>query len=154
ISLVAAVVDAAFLRELRFEIALQDEINLLGTPVDAAQMLSALDNLRPEVLLLDTALTDAEGIPDEAIFAAIRNTSANTRTLLVGDDRHGGGAAAALRRGARGCIGYRAAPTECMRAIRAVAAGEVWIGRKELADVLDHLLKQSAAPSSHRASRT
>ena len=150
ISLVAAVSDATFLRELRFQIALQDEINLLGTPVDTAQMLRALDNLRPDVLVLDTALTDGDAFPDEAIFAAIRNTSPTTRKLLVGDYSRGGGAGAALRRGARGCIGYRAAPTECVRAIRAVSHGEVWIGRKELADVLDALLRRSPAQASDR----
>jgi DNA-binding NarL/FixJ family response regulator len=153
ITLVAAVADAAFSRELRLLIALQDDINLLGAPVDAAQMLRAIDNLRPDVLLLDTTLTDANGFPDEAIFAAIRHASANTKTLLVGDDRHGGGAAAALRRGARGCISYQVRPDECLRAIRAVSLGEVWVGRKELANVIDDLLTRSASPSLDGAAR-
>jgi DNA-binding NarL/FixJ family response regulator len=60
--------------------------------------------------------------------------------LVVSDGGDDGCGARALQRGARGYISRNAPIAELLHAIRAVSRGEVWIGRKEMASVLDVLL--------------
>jgi DNA-binding NarL/FixJ family response regulator len=137
ILLVAAVADGNFLRSLHSEVARQDDMHIIGALHDRERMLRTVDNLHPDVLLLDEALADA------VLLDRIREASPGTRTILVKDRCSAGCGTAALRRGARGCISSELPISECLRVIRAVNRGEVWVGRKELATVLDDLLNAS-----------
>ncbi|HET7064761.1 MAG TPA: response regulator transcription factor [Rudaea sp.] len=107
---------------------------------DTRRMLRTLENLRPDVLLLDEVLTDAVDGRRNSVIGEIHRASPVTRTLLVNDGRDEGCGARALQRGARGCVSTNAPAAELLRAIRAVSRGEVWVGRKEMASVLDVLL--------------
>jgi two-component system nitrate/nitrite response regulator NarL len=134
ILLVAAIADEDFLRSLHSEVARQDDMHIVGAIQDPERMLRTIDNLRPDVLLLDEALATPY------VLGRIREASAGTRTILVSNhcDEHCG--AGALRRGARGCISCDLPISDCLRVIRAVNRGEVWVGRKQMATVLDDLL--------------
>jgi DNA-binding NarL/FixJ family response regulator len=137
ILLVAAVADGDFLRSLHSEVARQDDMHIVGALHDRERMLRTVDNLHPDVLLLDDALADPY------VLGAIREASPATRTILVADRCSQGCGARALQRGARGCINSGLPISECLRVIRAVNRGEIWVGRKELATVLDGLLTAS-----------
>jgi len=139
ILLVAVVADERFLRDLNCEVERQDDMRLLAELSDTPRMLPIIENFRPDVLLLDEALVDAGG-SRRSIIGEIQRASPMTRTLVVSDSRDDGCAARALQRGARGCISSDAPAAELLHAIRAVSRGEVWIGRKEIASVLDILL--------------
>jgi len=54
----------------------------------------------------------------------------------------------AIEAGARGCLAHDADPAEVLRAVQAVRAGELWLGRKLFARVLSHL---QATTGGHRA---
>jgi DNA-binding NarL/FixJ family response regulator len=140
ILLVAVVADERFLRDLGCEIGRQDDMRLLAELRDTPHMLRIVENLHPDVLLLDEALADAvDGRPD-SVIGQVHRASPVTRTLLVNDGLGEDSGARALQRGARGCVSSNAPAGELLRAIRAVSRGEVWVGRKEMASVLDVLL--------------
>jgi len=140
ILLVAVVADERFLRDLGCEVLRQDDMHLLAELRDTPRMLRTIENLRPDVLLLDDALAAAVDGRRNSVIGDVLRASPITRTLLVTDGRDEGCVARALQRGARGCVSSNAPGAELLRAIRAVSRGEVWVGRKEMASVLDVLL--------------
>ena len=140
ILLVAVVADERFLRDLGCEVERQDDMRLLAELQDTPRMLRILDNLHPDVLLLDEALADVAHGGRGAVIGEVHRASPTTKTLLVNDGSDETCGARALQRGARGCISSNAPAGEWLHAIRAVSRGEVWIGRKEIASVVDILL--------------
>jgi DNA-binding NarL/FixJ family response regulator len=141
ILLVAVVADERFLRDLGCEVERQDDVHLLAELRDTPRMLRVIEDLHPDVLLLDEALADAIDSRRDSVIGDVHRASPVTRTLLVSDGSEGCGARA-VQSGARGCISSDAPAGELLRAIRAVSRGEVWVGRKEMASVLDVLLKR------------
>jgi DNA-binding NarL/FixJ family response regulator len=140
ILLVAVVADERFLRDLGCEVERQDDMRLLAELCDTPRMLRIIEKLHPDVLLLDETLASAGGDRRGSVISEVQRASPATRTLVVSDGRDDGCGARALQRGARGYISRNAPITELLHAIRAVSRGEVWIGRKEMASVLDVLL--------------
>jgi two-component system, NarL family, nitrate/nitrite response regulator NarL len=141
ISVVVAVAGVDFLRELRSQVARQGDIVLLREPQDALQTLRAVGNLRPDVLLLDSAIANIDGSGDDtSVVPAIHSRSPGTKIILIADKFSEGAVVKAFQQGARGCMIRTAMPEDCVRAIRVVSQGEVWIGRRELASILDDLL--------------
>jgi DNA-binding NarL/FixJ family response regulator len=140
ILLVAVVADERFLRELGSEVERLDDMHLLAELRDTPRMLHVVESLHPDVLLLDEALADAVDSCRDSVVGEVHRVSPVTRTLLVNDGGSEGCGARALQRGARGCISSKAPAVELLHAIRAVSRGEVWIGRKEVASLLDVLL--------------
>ena len=140
ILLVAVVADERFLRDLGCEVERQDDMRLLAELHDTPRMLRIIENLHPDVLLLDETLAGAVDGRRASVIGDVHRASPVTRTLLVSDGSDDSCGARAVQRGARGCISSNAPAGELLRAIRAVSRGEVWIGRKEMASVLDMLL--------------
>ena len=141
ILLVAVVEDEGFLRDLGCEVERQDDMRLLAELRDTPRMLRTIESLHPDVLLLGEALADAVDGCRGSVIVDVHRVSPGTRTLLVSDGSSGDGCGSrAVQRGARGCVSSNAPAAELLRAIRAVSRGEVWIGRKEMASVLDVLL--------------
>ena len=140
ILLVAVVADERFLRDLGCEVERQDDMRLLAELHDTPRMLRIIENLHPDVLLLDETLAGAVDGRRASVIGDVHRASPVTRTLLVSDGSDDSCSARAVQRGARGCISSNAPAGELLRAIRAVSRGEVWIGRKEMASVLDVLL--------------
>jgi len=143
ISLLAAMPDIKLLQDLREQIAQQDEVELVGEPKGTRQTLRSVKQSHPNVLLLDTTSSRRGGARrDSALLAAVHRSSPDTKIILLVDACTERSIARALEQGARGCISTDATPDGCMSAIRAVSRGEVWIGRKALASVLDELLRR------------
>lgn len=143
VSLLAAVKDAQFLRGLRDQIAQQEEIDLRGEAHSSLQTLSRVGRIRPDVLLLDATFSaNARSCCDSSLLAAVHHDSPATKIILLAEECTQDSVAQVLQRGARGILSVSATPQDCLRAIRAVNAGEIWIGRKVLASVLGELLIQ------------
>lgn len=141
ISLLVAVTDVKFLQDLREKIARQKEIELVGEPEDTVQTLRAVRHVRPDVLLLDAKFSNREGsCSDSPLLTAIHHGNPDTKIILLSDKCTQRSVVKAFEQGARGCMSASALAADCLRAIRAVDRGEVWIGRKEMASVLDKLL--------------
>jgi DNA-binding NarL/FixJ family response regulator len=137
--------DMKLLQGLRKQIALQDEVEVVGEPRGTRQTLRSVRQLQPNVLLLDATSSSRDSKRrDSALLAAVHRTNPNTKIILLLDACTERSIAWALEQGARGCISIAAFQEGCLRAIRAVSRGEVWIGRKELAYVLDDLLSRLA----------
>ena len=90
-----------------------------GCGADAVALVAACG---PDVVLLDIALPDVDGL---TVVERILATAPDTRVLMLSMHSESEYASAALARGAYGLVGKSASPETLIDAIRTVASGEI-----------------------------
>ena len=100
----------------------------------------------PAVLLLDKAVL--EGL-DERALRALREACPAMRVLLVDDAYRPGPVIDVLRHGFHGLLLATDAPSVCVKAVRAVGRGELWLSRAALASTIAQLLPDHFRGDAH-----
>lgn len=121
-----------FLEGLAQALARQRDLVVVGQGTDGAQALALWEEHRPDVLLLDLAMSGLHGL--EAL-ARIRKLHPEARVLMLTSSDDGADAVAALDGGAAGYVTKAARYDDLVAAIREVHAG----GRPIGADVARRL---------------
>lgn len=103
---------------------------------DRTALEQGLADLRPGFLLLDLALCQPHVVRSVTRF---RRLSPSTKIVLFAGQPQEGEGIAALKAGARGYCPRRVAPFLLKKAIERIKRGEIWIGRKAIANLLDEL---------------
>jgi DNA-binding NarL/FixJ family response regulator len=101
---------------------------------------------RPAVLLLDRAVLD--WLDDHAL-QALHKACPATRVLLVDDAYRPGPVIDVLRHGFHGLLLATDAPSVCVKAVRAVGRGELWLSRAALASTIAQLLPDHFRGDAH-----
>lgn len=113
-----------------------DGLALVGTAATGREAVRAAVTLHPDVLVMDIQMPDATGI--EATRTIVRSApDVPVLMLTMFDDDDS--VLAAMRAGARGYVLKGAQQDEIVRAIHAVAAGEIIFAPGVAARVLEHL---------------
>lgn len=110
-----------------------------GTGREAAELVA---RLAPDVLLLDLSMPDGAGL--DVLRAMDRESDVRVILLTVAAEKWQ--ILEALQLGARGLITKDAATATLPRCIRAVMAGEYWLGRDRLPDIIDALRQLRRVP--------
>jgi two-component system, NarL family, nitrate/nitrite response regulator NarL len=134
--------DTSFLLRLSSHLDEQRDIRLTCVLQQSAAAVQMVRALQPDILLMDS------GVPREhqaSLLETIRTACARTRVVLFIEDNAEDAIIDALEHGVRGCLLKSCSPEGCLRAIRAVHAGEMWVGRKALAQLLENLRAVQAA---------
>jgi DNA-binding NarL/FixJ family response regulator len=119
---IAIVDDHALVRDgLARLLGLEEDLTVVGSCGDGAGALTLAAACRPDVLLLDIALPDADGLD---LVAEIRRVSPETRVLMLSMHSEPEYAAEAIARGACGLVAKSASAEALVDAIRRVAVGE------------------------------
>jgi DNA-binding NarL/FixJ family response regulator len=120
----------------------QPDFEVVGEAADGRQALDCARRLTPDVVLLDLAMPAHSGLDVLPDIAAVAGVSVLVLTATI--DR--AGIVDVLRRGARGVVLKEASASHLVKAIRAVAGGEMWVGREVVADVVAYMrtVEQSA----------
>jgi DNA-binding NarL/FixJ family response regulator len=132
---------------LRALLDVEPDLEVVGEAANAGEVLCLIDQLRPDVVLLDLVLPDLQGFHT---VCQVSRTLPTAHLLLLVDDEDVGVTREALLAGAAGCVVIRAAMTTLVCAVRAVAQGQLYIQpsvmRALLADWLPYpaWLQQSA----------
>lgn len=129
---VAIVDDHSLIRDALSDLlSARADVDVVAAVGDAAAALRALEATHPDVLLLDIALPDANGLD---LIERVREVSPATRVLVLSMHSESEYAAEARERGASGLIAKAAPLEELVRAIRSVAEGGMIPIAEELSD--------------------
>jgi DNA-binding NarL/FixJ family response regulator len=127
-----------------------DGISLAGEVHSAPEALDGLKR-RPDVLLLDARLLVEHGT---TLVTVIRRTSRRTRILLLAGDTAHSLLIEAMCRGAVGYVDQNAAAESLVKAVRVIHAGQVWIPRGRVSDLVDRLIQLAPRRVGHRRRKT
>ncbi|CCI53958.1 MAG: response regulator transcription factor [Tetrasphaera jenkinsii] len=126
----------------------QDRLTVVGEAADGAEAVAAVDDLAPDVVLMDIRMPVLDGVEaTRQIFAPARVAARATPVRVIVlttfnlDDR----AATAIRHGASGFLLKDATPRMLAEAIVTVHAGNAVLGPQELTTLLDGEFKAKAA---------
>jgi len=132
---------------LRMLLEGEPDMQIVGEAGTGAEALLAVEALRPDVVLMDIGLPDQSGI-DATRTIKQRSPATAVVALTIHEDEEY--FFRMLEAGATGYVPKRAAPEELLTAIRAAAAGEVYL-YPSLAKLLvsDYLEQDPQARATH-----
>lgn len=128
--------NSQLLDRARAGLAAEKAIRIVGEAREGRQAVRLVTRGRPTLLLLDLALPPAGGIP---LLAQVRKRSPKTRVLTIDGQLDEERVLQAAKGGAYGYMLGEAIPAYLPRAVRAMAAGEVWLSRKLMGKVIGEL---------------
>jgi DNA-binding NarL/FixJ family response regulator len=134
ITVLIAVEPALFRAGLRLVLAPQDDLQVIGEAADGPQGLRLVEALHPDLLLLDLQLPEAGGL---ALLPQLQALSPRTSILLLAGWLDDALIVEALQHGAKGYLPKTATPDELLKAIRTISAGELWVRRVLLTQVVE-----------------
>jgi DNA-binding NarL/FixJ family response regulator len=117
----------------------QRDCLVVGEAETAEQTVALAQTVSAAIVLLDSALSGS------AIVLTRLHTT-DVRTIVVAGPMLPSEITMVIRLGARGVIAKDAAPELFVKCVRAVAAGELWLPRRDLAQIVN-ALSESAAPT-------
>ena len=106
---------------IREALSAAEDLEIVGEAGTAAEALTMLGDVRPDVLVLDLTLPDGSGID---VLNEMRQLDTGREVLVLTWHTEPSYVARAIAAGAHGYINKSAQPDELLRAIRAVARGE------------------------------
>lgn len=130
--------DHAVLRSgLRLLLQAQDDMAVVGEASGGAQVLALLEELKPDLILLDLSMPGLGGLE---MLPLIRRAVPQVRILILTMHDDESYLRQALRDGAAGYVLKRAADTELLSAIRAVMRDEIYVHPSMTRVLLDDIL--------------
>ncbi len=130
--------DHAVLRAgLRALLDRQPDILVIGEATDGLEAIGLAADLKPDVILLDLTMSGLGGLD---ALPVLRKTAPDSRVLVLTMHEDELYFRQALKVGASGYILKKAADTELISAIRAVARGEVYIHSAMTRSLLDGMI--------------
>jgi DNA-binding NarL/FixJ family response regulator len=121
---------------VRALLAHESSMEVVGDAPDGEQALDVVARVRPDVLLLDLALPRINGLE---VLNRLETMRLHTRVVMVTAAIDRAEMRTALLRGARGVLLKHTASELLAKCIKQIFAGEYWIGRDGVGDLVDAL---------------
>ena len=147
--------DHALFREaLRLLINAESDLVVVGEAGTAAEAVALTLRHEPDILLLDVAMPHVDGL---SVLAEIVASSKSTRVIMVTGAVDEEGMLRAFHLGARGFVLKESGAVQLLDSIRAVHAGEYYVGRECMADLVsavrDRGTTKAVAPPPQQSKR-
>ena len=139
IQLFSASTDKRFHQSFRGAMAREKDITLCDEVDPLVQLLYLAQDVKPDIFLLDWQLQCQDC---SLLLTKIKNISPDTKTLLFCDICGQQELTVALTHGTQGLVQKTSPPELWVRAVRKVASGELWFGRKLLMDTMATLCQR------------
>jgi DNA-binding NarL/FixJ family response regulator len=141
--------DHAIFRDgLRRLLELEPEFEVVGEAADGNEAVTQTQQIRPDILLLDLAMPRMPGLETLRELAAQRS---EVRVILLTAAVENRQMVEALQIGARGVVMKEAATQTLLKAMRAVMAGQYWVGREPVTDMAQYLKAHAAGQQNAKA---
>jgi DNA-binding NarL/FixJ family response regulator len=140
--------DALVRAGLSMMLAGADDIRIVAEVADGAEAVGAVNDHRPDVVLMDIRMPRLDGLIATERLRAGREPPEIIILTTFDTDEH---IVRALRAGASGFLLKHTPPAEIVRAIRLVAAGEPMLSPSVLRQVMSQVVRAGVAPRRVRA---
>ena len=127
---------------------------VVGEATEGEETVRRVRELKPDILLLDLAMP---GVPGLEALRQLDELASPVRTILLTAAIEKEELVKALQLGAWGVVMKESAIDLLFRSIRSVSAGEYWVGRERVSDLVKTLrarVAQTAAASEGRKKKT
>src|ERR1700682_818950 len=124
---------------LRKLLSLEDDFEIVGEASDGREVLDKVQELDPDVLLLDLRMPNLDGL---SALQALQQTNKRTRVIILTASEDKNEFVQAMKLGCSGIVLKQTAPELIIKSIRKVHGGEIWLDSHTTAAVM----RQFAAP--------
>lgn len=136
----------------------ESEFKVVGEAAEGGEVIEKVKQLNPDLLLLDFAMPQISWLE---VLRSLSTLPVQVRTIVLANAIERFQIFEALKFGARGVILKDVATLLLFKGIRAVLAGEYWVGRSDVAELIDSLrngnpaslLQPSSGNGSHLTQR-
>ena len=136
-----------FCAGLRRLLEVEPGFDVVGEARDGVEAVELACVLRPDLVLLDLAMPRMEGLD---VIRELTRRGIGARLILLTASITRSRIVEALRDGAHGVIMKEAASDLLFRAVRSVMAGQTWVDRDTVADLLHYMRGQSPADAPRK----
>jgi DNA-binding NarL/FixJ family response regulator len=119
----------------------EPDMEVVARCLSAQQALSAMEEHRPDVLVLDIRMPDEDGL---AVLRELHTRRIRTRVILLTAAVDEDEVVEAMRLGVRGIVLKEAAPQNLVDAIRRVHAGETVVDHQAVVRALEKVVRREA----------
>jgi two-component system, NarL family, nitrate/nitrite response regulator NarL len=134
---------AIFRQSLRLFLRTEPDLTVVGEAQNASDAVRLVRELDPDVLVLDVAIPVMSGFE---VLRQLSESATRVRVILLSSALRSE-VPRALKLGARGVVAKESTVEVLLTAIRAVAAGEYWLGRDVIGGLVEALLGPKGEPS-------
>src|SRR5579862_2945082 len=112
---------------------LEDDFDVVGEAGDGREVLEKVQELDPDVLLLDLRMPNLDGL---SALQALQQTNKRTRVIVLTASEDKNEFVQAMKLGCSGIVLKQTAPDLIVKSIRKVNAGEIWLDSHTTAAVM------------------
>jgi two-component system, NarL family, nitrate/nitrite response regulator NarL len=123
---------------LRRLLETEADLKVVGEACDGAEAVKLAKQLKPDILLLDLAMPRHPGLEALREMSSASNQNA-VRVILLTAAAEKNQIVEALQLGARGVVLKDSATQLLLKAIHTVMAGEYWVGRESVSNLVQYL---------------
>ena len=120
-------------------LTLEEDFQIVGEASDGCEVLDKVQELDPDVLLLDLRMPNLDGL---SALQALQQTNKRTRVIILTASEDKNEFVQAMKLGCSGIVLKQTAPELIVKSIRKVHGGEIWLDSHTTAAVM----RQFAAP--------
>jgi len=120
-------------------LSLEDDFEIVGEAADGCEVLDKVQELDPDVLLLDLRMPNLDGL---SALKTLQQTNKRTRVIILTASEDKNEFVQAMKLGCSGIVLKQTAPELIVKSIRKVHGGEIWLDSHTTAAVM----RQFAAP--------
>src|SRR4051794_7494473 len=125
-------------------LALEEDFEVVAQASDGRQVLEILQQLEPDILLLDLKMPGLDGLATLQRLQAVRNKT-RVIVLTASDDKNE--FVQAMKLGTSGIVLKQTATELLIKSIRKVHAGEIWLDSHTTAAVIRQFVANDEAPA-------